>query len=100
MTHQMSVLLLFWNCCASPLRVLTLVGAASGVPASAAACAASLGAEAAAYAALPADVARGRSAANQSGLRCRPAQPHTDLPQQVRPKHMYKHMHQVTQDRC
>lgn len=48
---------------------LTLVGAAAGVPASATACSASLGAEAAAYAALPADVARGRSAASQSSLR-------------------------------
>lgn len=43
--------------------VLTLIGTAAGVSASPTACAASFGAEAAAYAALPADVARGRSAA-------------------------------------
>lgn len=64
--------------------VVTLAGAAAGVPASATACAATLGAEAAAHAALPADAARGRSAASQSGPRCRPAEPHTDLPEQVR----------------
>ncbi len=64
--------------------VVVCAGAASGVPAPAAAGAAASRAEAAAEAAVPSDAAGGWSSSPRSAHRHSAAQPHTEVPQQVR----------------